>query len=160
LKFSELKDLPITVTQVTPHIYGEDTRGVSISCKAQVKEGFLEFDESPSTADMWGGENDSVTEIGKLMTRPSHSHELKDMEMDVSISTSNEGPLFETKDCHKLSVNDASPKSNREIEFKFSISFYNTDGDLDDVQRLMKMKGLTLSTKLLHEQDEQEDEAA
>jgi hypothetical protein len=156
LRFEELTELPIKVTQPTPHLYGEDTCGVSLSCKAVVGVEDIEFDEEPATADMWGGEQEVVTTIGKLLSRASYSYEVKDCEIEFSIATSNGDDLLHSKQGHKLTVTGAAPKPERKVEYSFVLSWYNEEGELDIAQQLMKREGLFLTTKTTYETEESE----
>lgn len=146
MKWTDLAELPVEVTQLTPLHYGSehsDTLGAAISFKAVVEEGAIEFDSGNGQASFWG-EDDAVTEIAKIMA--GKAYEVDNLEMRLSLATSNGDAVFETEKAHKLKVGSATPKADRKIEYKFSISFYTIPGNLDAVHKCMKRDDLKLST--------------
>ncbi len=147
MQFTDLVDLPVEVTQLTPLVYGgenSDTLGAAISFKTTVDEDLISFNSGPSQAGFWG-EDDEVTELARIMA--GKAYELDDLNMALTVYTSNGDPFFTTGQCHKVKVGTATPKPKRQVEFKFSMSLYAEPGDLDKIHKLMTLDGLKLSTE-------------
>lgn len=145
MKFTNLQGLPVEVTAVTLHKYGNDegVPGASISFKATVKEDTLEFNNGSGNLSLWS-EDDTVTDLAKIMN--GSPLEFEDLEMDLRIATSNGAALLDITGVHKLTVKDVKPKADRMLECKFSASWRNGADDVYAAQMCMKCKDLTLTT--------------
>lgn len=143
MKITELKDLPIKVTQVTPLAYGEDDYGCALSCQAVVQEDVIELE--PDAQGSFWGDDDAPTQLAKLMQGKEIGLTLE--EATVSVATSNGDALFETDQAHKIKIGKAEPAKNREIKWSFSVSFRNTQENLYAAQRLMKRDDLTITVE-------------
>lgn len=142
MKITNLEDLPIRVTQITPLVYAEGDYGCALSVQAVVPESLLELEPEPQTG-LWG-DDDTPTQIAKLMQGKEVEIEIE--EGKASVATSNGDALFETDRVNKIKIGKAEIAKNREIKWSISVSFRNTEANLYAAQKLMKREDLTLST--------------
>lgn len=141
--FTELIDLPVECTQLTPHVWGEGTPGASLSFKAVVRADDVEIVENGLDQLQLWGEDDGVSVLSRIMN--GTPFEFHDLELPVRINSSNGGDLLSFV-ASKMSINKAVPKANKMIEYGFSISWSNEADDLYAGQLCMKRKDLSLST--------------
>ena len=145
MKFTELENLSVEITQLTPHVYGEGLFGASISFKATAPEDAITIDGDDKQPSLWG-DDDEVSEITKIMN--GNPHDIDDVELFVKIGGHNGGePILQIAKGHKIKVSSAKPIKGRQIQWGFSISFFNQPGELDAVQQLVKKEGLFLTTQ-------------
>lgn len=140
---TELTDLAVEVTQLTPHVYGDNTPGASLSFKTTVPADQIDLVENGNDQMSLWGEDDGVSILSRIMN--GSPYELLDLELPVRITSSNGGELLSfTAD--KIKVGSAKPKPNRQIEYGFSISWHNDGEQLYAGQLCMKRADLSLST--------------
>ncbi len=140
---TELDNLAVEVTQLTPHIYGENTPGASLSFKATVKSDEIELVENGSDQMTLWGEDDGVSVLTRIMN--GSPFEIMDLELPVKVASSNGGALLSIT-ADKIKVGSAKPKAGRLIEFGFSISWHNDQENLYAAQLCVKRGDLSLST--------------
>lgn len=157
MNFTELSEVPVDITAVTPNIYGGTERGCSLSFKATVPDDLITLENNEPNLSLWDEDGGSVSELAKVLN--GKDHHIEDIECQVQICTSNGDAVFTTRKCHKIKVGSAMVKSDKRIEWKFSTSFYNEPGDMDDAQWCMiDDQELTLNITETHKLEE--DEAA
>ena len=115
--FTDLLNVPVKVTQVTPNMYssGEDGAvdpGASLSVKVTVEDGAIQLEShNGRQATLWHETDDTVSLFAKVMNGGDHPIELDDGEaLAITVKDSNGVPIFSTQRGHKLTVtNGARP---------------------------------------------------